>query len=858
MKSVKVFISYSHNDSSHLENFLTHTKALELNGSAEFWYDGINTGGSDFQSSIDANLEAADIVCLFISANFIASTACIKEKRRAIELRKTKGLRVIPIILSQCAWSDDEELKTMLAIPHDGKEVVSYESHDEAWLYIYRDIKEKIEIVSKIIAAKFSASHQEFLTSAGMLEKSHPNKQEVLLKDVFVYPELELFDEKQEYEKTESADKLLNHIINTKRIVIAGESLSGKTSLIKVLCTSLRGLNFFPVYIVDNEGTLHGLIENRVQSSFEAQYEGIDFDIVDKSRVVVFVDNFHLATKKEKHISTLSQYGQVVLVVDDIFAMNMHDQELVSSYRSLRIKELKASLRNSLIEKWTILSDISNTTSSHSNDRYSTIDSTTESVNLTLGKAIGGGIMPAFPFFVLTAMSYGDTLGNNLDKEITSQGYCYQTLIFLYLKKIGVNNEEMDTYINFLTECSFYFFDNNKSKLTKLEFEDFISKYTSLFNMTIKIEILINNIHKTKMLTKDGLGNYLFCYPYLYYFFVAKYLSEHANECPSLISEVMLNLHKNENAYIAIFISHHSRNAGVLDEITLNAMVMFEEYSPATLDKHEFANFDKNIDEIAKQMMPDLTRHPDEGRKELLLEQDEKEFAEELGKPSGEQDVVSDLELELRRGIKTVEVMGLIIKSRSGSLKLDRLEQIFEEGMNVHLRILSSYIEQFVKNEEFVVDYLSKKILALIKERNKIRVETKRAPHEPSKEELEKLASQCFWSLNLAFVHALVSKTVQSLGSNKLLNVVTSVCDKNKSPAAFLIKHGILMWYGKNVQVEELSERMESDDVSQIAKKALRIMVANHCAVHSLDYKDKQKIQQSLDIPMLKLAKKHS
>lgn len=61
--------------------------------------------------------------------------------------------------------------------------------------------------------------------------------------------------------------------------------------------------------------------------------------------------------------------------------------------------------------------------------------------------------------------------------------------------------------------------------------------------------------------------NYSFEYPYLYYFFAGKYFAEHTDENDSEnahaiveIDNIVNNLHTNENAYIAIFISHHTKS----------------------------------------------------------------------------------------------------------------------------------------------------------------------------------------------------------------------------------------------------------------------------------------------------------
>jgi len=94
------------------------------------------------------------------------------------------------------------------------------------------------------------------------------------------------------------------------------------------------------------------------------------------------------------------------------------------------------------------------------------------------------------------------------------------------------------------------------------------------------------------------------------------------------------------------------------------------------------------------------------------------------------------------------------------------------------------------------------------------------------------------------------------LGSDKLTDVIEKVCDKENTPASFLVKHGILMWYNKNLQINNIVEVIDKEDFSETAKKILKFMIVNHCAMHSVEFKDKQKIENKLNIPPTRLLVK--
>ena len=137
----KLFISYSHEDEILISSFIKHLAPLKNNGILNEWHDRKIETGEEFQNDIEKNLDNSDIICLMISSNFLASKACLDEKDIAFNLRIEKGIRIIPIILSPCAWKEHRELSKLLAIPTDGKPITSFTDNNEGWADAIRGIK---------------------------------------------------------------------------------------------------------------------------------------------------------------------------------------------------------------------------------------------------------------------------------------------------------------------------------------------------------------------------------------------------------------------------------------------------------------------------------------------------------------------------------------------------------------------------------------------------------------------------------------------------------------------------------------------------------------------------------------------
>lgn len=839
-KKMKLFISYSHEDEKHIEDFIKHIAPLKNNGLIEEWYDRKIEAGKDFQNTIDNNLEKADIICLFISASFLASNACMKEKNDALLLKDHKGVRVIPIILSPSGWLEDKELKELLAIPTDGKPITDFKDKNTAWQDVFKWLKTVIQTEIYHKKLKITNTFQKFLDNTELLQKSHPDKDVVKLSDIFIYPYVSIYDNLKGYQKKESSEVIIKELTKLKKILIAGEDQSGKTALCKTIFTETKNKGFIPVYLSDKKNQFLGNIDYKIDKALKEQYEGIDIEKIDFHRIIPIIDDFHYAKHKEKHLEHLNKYEIHIIIVDDIFSLNIRQETLIASYNHIKINELSSSLRYELIEKWSELTDKKD---GHikDNDYYQALDKRIEVIEKALGKVVGKGIMPSYPFFILSIISTYDTFDKPLDKEITSQGYYYQALIFFYLRKQGVKNEHFDTYLNFLTEFSFELFKLKKSEISQREFDTFLDNYLSDYNFPVKKEELLKNLTITQILLIDSFNNYSFNYQYIYYFFIAKYLAENADKEKGNIERIISNLHKNENAYIAIFISHHSNNEQILDEILVNSLYLFDKYKPATLNNEETAFFDNKLDDIVKAVLPSKTSTPEIERSILQKRKDAREEFEEENSEIIEQIEEDDdeLSIELRRSIKTVEVMGRIIRNRSGSMKKTKLVEIFEEGMNVHLRILTSFFD-IIKQAD-----AEKEIVEIIKKRLNVIIEEK----ELRKEQLEKIAKTIFWNLNFQVTYGFLNKIIHSLGADTLLPVVESVCDKIDTSSSFLIKHGILMWYSKNLQIDNIADYIEKDGFSKTAKNILDYQIANHCALHSINFKDYERIEKKFGIP---------
>ncbi|MBW4606253.1 MAG: TIR domain-containing protein [Hassallia sp. WJT32-NPBG1] len=184
--AVKVFFSYSHKDEALRDELATHLSLMKRRGVIEAWHDREITAGSEWANAIDDNLNAADIILLLVSANFLASDYCYDiEMQRAMERHEAKEARVIPIILKPSDWSDAPFGK-LQALPKNAKAVTTWQDQDEAFLNVAQGIRRVVEDIAK---SKTSSTASETAISTiisggladrqrGRLEQEHNSLQQ--------------------------------------------------------------------------------------------------------------------------------------------------------------------------------------------------------------------------------------------------------------------------------------------------------------------------------------------------------------------------------------------------------------------------------------------------------------------------------------------------------------------------------------------------------------------------------------------------------------------------------------------------------------------------------------------------------
>ncbi len=143
--SVKVFVSYAHEDEFYKDELNRHLGALKRNGRIEVWNDRQIISGQEWDNAIKEELNSADIILLLISVHFIASDYIWNtELARAIERHRSRTCIVVPIFCSACDHAG-LPFSALQGLPRDARPISTFQSSDEAYLDIINGLKQVLD-----------------------------------------------------------------------------------------------------------------------------------------------------------------------------------------------------------------------------------------------------------------------------------------------------------------------------------------------------------------------------------------------------------------------------------------------------------------------------------------------------------------------------------------------------------------------------------------------------------------------------------------------------------------------------------------------------------------------------------------
>lgn len=706
---------------------------------------------------------------------------------------------------------------------------------------------------------------REWLLDVGFTV-NHFAKEEVSLRDVFVCPDIK---RNIHYSERTSSERLrtgaLEEMIENPVSIVYGASLSGKTSIAKILYMQWVEDKKTCLYMTGSEfknSSREGILKV-IDKFFVEQYS---LDMLDefrnlaKEKKCIIIDEFDavamVGNRRSEIIDVLTDiFENVVIIVSSEIEMTsfmMADAvtklDKILSYEVLPFGNTK---RKELVYRWYHLAN-----SEHTEEELeSRVDKGIEVLNKFLGN--GAGFVPAYPIYLIGALQNVDaTQTNNSSKY----GYLYETMIQKSLSKISGEYKEPGAYnidIELVSSIAFYMLGSKKSYVSGSEIDELTNKFNVDKKLRISSSALLTRMKTANVFVSEaseGTDTYKFKYPYIFYFFAGRYIAYNLNDVrvKNSIETMSSKLYIEAYGNIMIFVCHFANHTEVIETILLNAYDTLGKYP-------EFVFFEKTPgDNQLIETISLLEKETVSNNEDVQINKEKRlERLDNMGINDGtvSHDVTEIVEMDadatelekdlaaISAALKTMEVLGQIIQNYpggiDGELKTEIIREIYKLGMRS--------VEAISENMENLQDELAKFVY-------------ERAQFEKkgiSKEQCKEIAKRITNMLTLGMVRGMISKIAVSINSKHLDVAAKEVLTEETSCFAKLVLVDLQLNCFKSASYEMLERTKKSLEEektvsARIATGVLRQIVVNYLDYNKCDFKLRQRI-----CDLFKLSPKH-
>lgn len=733
-------------------------------------------------------------------------------------------------------------------------------TYDEDQTILKSDVLEsKKTLVSNNFEVK--SKFYSFLQDLGA-EYIHPTSQKLTLDDLFVYPHVRDLSDEKEQTRKKSSNSLLHN--NENRIILIGDEFCGKSTLLKKYYLDAIKKEKLILFLDGNVIKKSSKKPNKILMDavcLQFVNKTLSEFMVYKAEKILLIDNFHdikgdVNSLREFLSSFENTFDKIIITLSDNYKFAGTDiiesSPFSPEYKQYQILKFGFRLRYELANRWNLLKEICA-------EEKSTLIRENDSSAKMINTIIGKNYIPSTPFFLLTMLQSIDN-EQSTDLKTSSYGYYYQYLITNSLGNAFVRKEQLDEIFNYITELSFHFYKNKIQEDSKENLWNFNNYFCSEYGVQIDFSERFKILLKAKIMECTDSEHYKFKYNYIYYFFIAKYLSDHLRDTDVIaeIKNLSSSLQRKQSMNILMFLTHHSKDQFILELITNQAKLLFNKFTPATIDLD--ANFINSIVDnlpemsFVKKDRLEFRREIEESKDICDVENrnDELEKKYEYCESNGKIRNISDfdLNLELNLTVKSLELLGQLSRNYYGSLKIIQKECLLDEAINTPLRALNFLLSSARDEPEKTIDALEQKINEILS--------VKRNSTSLTSVDVRSLARQVLFRMLFTITYSIVSKIASSIGSSHLQPVINKVCENKNSDAGKLIKLASMLEVGQNISSDELKSLSLSLSKNSLSSLLVKAFVVNYLYMFEQPEKQVQKICAAVNIKYDSVSKEIS
>ena len=697
-----------------------------------------------------------------------------------------------------------------------------------------------------------NAKTVEWMNDIG-ITVNHFAKDEVVLPDLFVWPELMPVDFSEDHRYQERIrDNILQIATQSNVTVFTGSASAGKTSFAKMIYLSFEHEDTCCIYLSgsDIKSADSQKITNVIDEAFIDQYgaEHLEkFKQLSRDKRIILVDDLDCmklhGERRKAVLEFLCVYSTKVIVFMAsaievpalLSAECFKELEKVPVYEIMPMGNRK---RKELISKWYSLHN----EWKDPEEIEKQIETSILQVDTFLGN--GASFIPAIPVFIINVLQNSDAAQNSNFKG-SQYGFLYESLIQKSLSTVSNVYKQPGAYnidIGILSKLAFEILKAKKKSFTEDELQVIIQAFSEDRLLDISKDDFLRRMCEAKIFKKDienGVG-YKFRYPYIFYYFAGHHIAYNLNneDVTSMVEYMSARLFNEDYGNIIIFVCHFANSVEVIESILLNAYCTLNSYEPFSFQKDNPLLQDIQIavdallpkviggnDEVFENRNLNLQRLDDAGINDGHVSDKSDTIEDEIAEK--EKDLAA-----ISASLKTLEVLGQILQNYpaeiDGTVKIDIIDEIHKLGMRSVQAIIST------------MGYLEEALVSVVMER------AMKKSKELRRDEVAQKARQLVTVLISGMVRGMISKVAASLNSVYLLPAAKSALTAEDDISAKLILQELKLNCLDAPDYNEL-QRLKSElekDKNQFAQCILSSIVANYLKYNKCDHRLRSKLCQ--------------
>ena len=824
-----VFISYSHQDDEHKRALETHLAPLLKRNLLKLWSDSTILAGERLHDHINTALRECEVFISLLSASYVQSNYCYDiELEEAMRRYELQTCLVVPILVRSVNFSGlpIEQLKIL---PVDAKPITSFTNSDDGWKNVVEEIEKLLQ--SPDYRVPHVKKHmREWTNDTEVSYLSNDSKSALNLDELYVFPDLWAHEEKLTA-RTSFTPSAEVHTNNTHCLFVCEEQ-SGKTAFCRRYFARLSEEGaYYPVYI-DGHTITNSDFPALFGTALAEQYS-IAPSLNSCVPLIDELDSSDLSIEELQQVAhfILGTFSRSIVIVTDAFNLRSNVSTL-DEFSAFDLLPLGNYLREQLIANWL---RARGTAVGLEEERF--LQTQVEPKKRDIDTFVQRNIVPSKAIYILSILQASEKLAPH-SFELTAHGHCYQHLILDALRGANTRLESLDSYINYLTELSLEIFQKGGKGLGDAELRDFNHKYEQRFHSPEPARAMVEHLVRCRILA-HAHGMHRFRYRYIYYFCVGKAVAEKIsdNDPHDTFAPLMEELHIEDNANIAIFIAHHSKDSSILDDIEFNLLNSYSEENPTNLVVSDVAFLEKLTKEVPRLVYEQ--RDYREERRRLAQSADDAERNEEQATKEVETREADDPLVRLHHALRSMEISGQIVRNRVGSLHRDRLKSITQETIDCGLRLLRFFLNSTGAIRDELLEHLTK----LLAQDTRLK-----------RESLEKHASKYIYFLMYSVILGVLRRISHAAGSVEVAKIFREIeSESDDSPAFTLLAACVELTYVTSIDIDRLKERYESLQYNVLAQRLFQELVVSRLYLYPVEYKKyktKQQIASAFGIPV--------